>query len=492
MGATVAKRQVQRVSKIFKLGRTQGSLDFVDVNVAGDTRLFISPTALAHLPSDWGDGCVFLIQNFFQTVLKAIQDGRHEHAEALLTALKEPNETHLGLSRGRAQGRALGDGSAHRVWRAMAQSEAAKSGLLKDLEDTVLLIHGVGVDIISDMTTNIIRGPLIEYTQEVCKRFGIKLHDGVDSGPIWDPTKRVWTAKYVELPISPKYGKILLVPKAIVRPDVQFKADSYYRHHILTHLQEAELNSRSGLMYLLKDGTPKVNKTDVEKKYMKGKDSIKDLIVEQTIKNPQLLDEYRAEMAKQPYNPLSHEMIAAVELEEGPDWDTLLADVLNIAPGRDTATIYENAIESLMTALFYPNLTSPNIQHEIHDGRKRIDIRYTNMGTSGFFSWLSKHFPSSHVWIECKNYSKKVANPELDQLSGRFSPSRGRVGILACRSYDDKNKFIQRCKDTAKDDRGWIIPLDDDDLRALVESRKTDDLFEAWTLLARRFESLND
>lgn len=483
---------MQRVSKIFKLGRTQGSLDFVDVNVAGDTRLFISPTALAHLPSEWGDGCVYLVQNFFQTILKAIKDGRHDHAESLLTALKEPNETHLGLSRGKAQGRALGDSSARRVWRAMAQSEAAKTGLLKDLEDTVLLIHGVGVDIISDMTTNIIRGPLIEYTQDMCRRFSIELQEGVDSGPIWDPARQVWTARHVDLPISPKYGKILLVPKAIVRPDVQFKADSYYRHYILTHLQEVELKSQSGLVYLLKDGTRRVNKSDVEEKYMRGKDSKKDLIVEQTLKNPEILDAYRAEMAKQPFNPLSHEMIATVESEQSPDWDKLLKEVIDIQAGKETATDYENAIEALMTALFYPNLTSPHIQYEIHEGRKRIDIRYTNMATGGFFSWLSKHFPSAHVWIECKNYNKKVANPELDQLSGRFSPSRGRVGILVCRNYDDKAKFLQRCKDTAKDDRGWIIPLDDDDLRVLVDSRKKDEQFDMWRLLARRFESLND
>jgi hypothetical protein len=81
--------------------------------------------------------------------------------EALLRALREPNETHLGLSKGRSRGHALGNESAHDVWSALSRSEAAKSGLLKDLEDTVLMIEGISVDIVSDMTTNIIRGPLI-------------------------------------------------------------------------------------------------------------------------------------------------------------------------------------------------------------------------------------------------------------------------------------------------------------------------------------------
>ena len=39
--------------------------------------------------------------------------------------------------------------------------------------------------------------------------------------------------------------------------------------------------------------------------------------------------------------------------------------------------------------------------------------------------------------VECKNYSRDLKNPELEQLSGRFSPRRGQVGIAACRTIED-------------------------------------------------------
>jgi hypothetical protein len=87
--------------------------------------------------------------------------------------------------------------------------------------------------------------------------------------------------------------------------------------------------------------------------------------------------------------------------------------------------------------MFYPVLAHPNVQTELHDGRKRIDITYTNMGTQGFFLWLAKHFPSPHVFFECKNYGSEIGNPELDQISGRFSPSRGQFGIIVCRKIAD-------------------------------------------------------
>lgn len=99
------KRAVLRVSEVFKLGRTQPTLDFVDVNVRGDVPVFVDPRALRLLHSAWADECVSLVQNFFQTVLEAIRAGDDDAARNLLGVLREPNETHLGLSRGRARGR---------------------------------------------------------------------------------------------------------------------------------------------------------------------------------------------------------------------------------------------------------------------------------------------------------------------------------------------------------------------------------------------------
>jgi hypothetical protein len=80
------------------------------------------------------------------------------------------------------------------------------------------------------------------------------------------------------------------------------------------------------------------------------------------------------------------------------------------------------------------------------------------------------NLPSSYIFIECKNYSSDPANPELDQLSGRFSVNRGRVGFLISRSFKNKGLFIQRCKDTYTDGRGLIIPLDDQDLINLLDN----------------------
>jgi len=475
-----------RVSTYFKLDRKQPSLDFVDVSIRDDARVFIDPRALRMLPSLWGQHCVSLVQSFFNALLAAIKENNESVGTTLLSGLHEPNETHLGLSRGRSQGRALGAGLAKNLWKALRDSEAAKSGLLEDLEDTILLIEGISNDVISDVTTNIIRRPLIEYTQRMCTQYGIPMEDGVDSGALWDSGTQTWSNSLLQLPVT-KHGKLLLVPKAIVRRRMEYDEQEYYRNYILPYLMDAELNANTQLVRLLKNGRRRVCKKDVAEKYGGGKR----MVLEKTLRHPEILDDYRQTKRKAPRIPLGHYDMADSEIGgETPDWDGLIKAVTELPTGKADASRYENAIERLLTALFYPSLADPVIQHEIHDGRKRIDITYTNMARHGFFQWVSMHYPAPHIFVECKNYGTDVANPELDQISGRFSPSRGRVGILVCRAFTDKRLFFARCQDTAHDDRGYVVALDDSDLLELVNAHKQNDMNMEFALLKQRFDGL--
>jgi hypothetical protein len=474
-----------RVSEYYNLGRTQPTLDFVDVDIVGDTRVFIDPRALKLLPSTWGDECVSLIQNFFRTILVAIHEERHEDARRLLRVLREPNETHLGWSQTKARGHGLGPQSARDVWQALSRSQAVKSGLLEDLEDTILMIDDIGPDIISDISTNIIREPLIRYTQDMAALYGIPLVPQVNSGPLWDPGKQEWYSELVRMPIT-SAGKLLLVPKVIVRQGMEYDAEEYYRYYILENLREVELGSNSELVKLLKDGTPRVTIKDLKKKYGRGKS----LIVEETRKHPELLNQYRDDKRSKPQPPLDHLEIASSEGTDPPNWEQLLSAVVNIPTGREQFSEYEKAIESLLSTLFYPSLSNPQLQRDIHEGRKRIDLTYTNVATSGFFQWLGQHFSASHIFIECKNYAGDPGNPELDQLSGRFSPSRGQVGIQVCRTFLNRELFLKRCRDTALDQRGFILPLDDGDLVQLVSERRKSFHRPEFSLLKERFDAL--
>jgi hypothetical protein len=124
--------------------------------------------------------------------------------------------------------------------------------------------------------------------------------------------------------------------------------------------------------------------------------------------------------------------------------------------------------------IFFPQLLCPRKEQEIHDGRKRIDVLMENGARLGIFHRLHsiRRLPCAFVAFECKNYTTDIANPELDQISGRFSPNRGKLGFICCRHFEDRSKFVRRCRDTFKDDRGLIVAVDDattDSWLALIE-----------------------
>jgi hypothetical protein len=62
--------------------------------------------------------------------------------------------------------------------------------------------------------------------------------------------------------------------------------------------------------------------------------------------------------------------------------------------------------------------------------------------------------------------------------------------LLVCRTFADKDLFITRCRDTAQDQRGFIIPLDDDDLSVLVHDRHLSNQSLKYPLLKQRFDRL--
>lgn len=472
-----------RVSSYFSLGRDQTTLDFVDVPIGNDVAVFLDPSRIRSLDNEWAATCNSLLQNFFQHLLDLIKQNERQEALLMLEGLSESNEFHLGLSRGKSNGSGIGRKFARDFWAALSKSKAGRTGLLKDIEDACLFIDGVGPDRISDAVCNILRAPLISYTQQMCKYYGIPMHKNVDSGLIWNPKTFKWEDKLTELPVTP-YGVLLLVPKIAVRHRLSYDAGAYYTHYLLPKMQIHEKTINSGLVQVLKDGTKKVTKKSLRKAY--GAD--KTVIAEQSLLHTAAFDQFRKE--KRTSQPITHHQLAEIENIDAPRFDKLLADVTKLPVGREAASDYENAIEALLSALFFPSLSSPLREHEIHNGRKRIDITYVNNSGHGFFGWLSRNYPSAHIFVECKNYGKEVANPEVDQLSGRFGPSRGKVGILVCRSVQNDGLLSERCRDTALDDRGFIIHLTDIDLASLVKDYLSSNNGNEYPLLRRKFNNL--
>jgi hypothetical protein len=448
---------------VFGLGKTQPELDFVNVDVDGDLPLFVDPFALSQRPDPWSKSAHATLVGFFQKIIDHVRAGRLDGARRLLGNLQEPNETRLGLSRGEPEGAGIGRFQAEQLLQALSQSSAVKTGFIRQIEDCELMIEGVSHDKVSDLTTNVIRRHLVAYTQQQCGLWGIPMTN-TPLSPCFIEEPEGWLADYHNVPVVD--GRpLVLVPKVIARHSPAYDHQDYYRKFVLEYLKAEHLSANSSLVHSLKNGSRKVYKKDLEREFPCSKD----FLFRFSKERPGVLEDYRRTLevleSKGRTEPVSRE-------EEVVLAEALIAALREIPAGPERASEYHRLMTGILELLFFPALLNPMVEKEIHDGRKRLDIVMENGAISGVLHRLHsvRHLPCAYVAIECKNYSKDVANPEFDQLAGRFSPLRGKLGLLCFRTVDHRATLIARCRDTLKDDRGLIVPFDDETVIRLLST----------------------
>lgn len=451
-----------KISQIFRLNKSQAELDFVDIDISQDIPLFIDPFFISIRNDNWSIETRRTVKDFFQKVIDLIRQNRIREGKTLFGHLHEPNTTCLGLSRGTPKGRGVGHGDTEDIFDSIVSSQAIQTGLIQDLEDNLLFVEGFGKDKLSDMTTNIITNHLIEYTQKQCLLHNIPLSQNVPSGFYWNRRTAHWEQRHTEM-LFIDNRKILLVPKGIVSFCADYTSDKYYNHFVLNFMQNEHLQMNSVLVQQRKNGVRFVTKKSLKEKHPFSKEFIADF----SRRNPDVLNNFREQTKT---HSLKNNEITDININDL--CQSLIADLQGLQAGTDNATQFHRLVTGILEIIFYPNLIYPTLEQGIHDGRKRIDLTFDNAACDGIFYRLSQNMglPCQYIMVECKNYSSDIRNPELDQLSGRFSPNRGQVGFIVCRTIDNFDLFLNRCRDTYRDNRGLIIPLIDDDLIGLLSN----------------------
>lgn len=475
-----------RVSKKFSLGRSQFELDFIDIDVNKDTPLFIDPYFLSIRKDKWSTDASRTLKSFFETFIHLIRTGKESEARNLFSFLHEPNETRLGLSKGKPRGNGMGDGDADKLFESIKTSKAVNSGLVEDLEDFKFFIPGIGKDKISDMSTNIIRRHLLDYTKQQCTLWGIPLKKNINVGYWWDRKTKKWVTDFDEsLVINNKLT--LLVPKGIVSFCKHTTADKYFNSFVLEFLQNEHLRMGSIFVKHRVDGTPYVTKQDLKEKFVTYS---KEYLLEFSEKHPDVFNDYKDWIKKHTISLKNEELDENLNRIQIVDF--LLQKLATTLPGPEQASAYHRLTVGILELLLYPNISAPSVEHEVNSGRKRIDILFENSAENGFFYNLHMihKYPCQYIFVECKNYNKDIKNPELDQLSGRFSPNKGKFGMLLCREVSNENLFMERCADTLKDDRGLIIPITDDDLKTALNKYKLGDLKHLEEILTNKMKKI--
>ena len=475
-----------KISELFNLNKTQFELDFVDIDTQKDTPLFLDPYYISKCDFPFAVAAYESIRTYFEFLLALLRGNKVALAEELFSHLGETNDICLGMSKGNPNGHGMGPEDTKEIFDHLYGSRAMLTGIMEDIEDFRIFVPNVDKDKVSDMTANIIKKHLLEYTIEQCELHEIPLMENVPSGMYWDCKRKVWENQYTRRLVIDN-RPILLVPKRIVSFADKYTPTEYRQHFVLNYLQNEHLKLQTSLVKSRKDNSKYVTKKSI----MESEAEMdKEFLARFTLEHPEVFNDFKTDTKKK-IKSVDGDVLEIINTKD--ICDHLINKLQSIKPGTHTATDYHNIIIGILELLLYPNITAPKKEYPIHEGRKRIDITYNNSAESGFFYSLTNKVPvltCPYIFVECKNYAGSVANPELDQLSGRFSPRRGRVGILTCRTLDTKDGFIDRCADTYHDDRGLILPICDEDL-ILALSKYPDLKNEALEdILSERFERI--
>lgn len=97
-----------KISKKYKLNRSQSELDFIDIDINKDIPLFIDPYRISKLSGPFIDEANGIINNYFSYLIELLAAGKYQEARSIFINLNEVNETCLGFSKDKPRGNGFG------------------------------------------------------------------------------------------------------------------------------------------------------------------------------------------------------------------------------------------------------------------------------------------------------------------------------------------------------------------------------------------------
>lgn len=266
---------------------SHSEIDFIDIVVNDDRKLFIDPCLIEVNNSYWAKSAQLSINSFFKYFYQLYRNNSNKAGKLeLFNHAHEINATKLGYGNG---------SNGH------AKTAEGLLDLFVDLErlikrnlamshpiDLSIFINDFAEDCLSDMLTNILFLHLNDFTLEQCKKYGIRISN-TDSLNInkeyfyWDITSSSWH-KY-EGPCLIVNGElILLVPKVIVRNKFYYRISQYLSRIILENVQEERqvVNSDGKII--------KPTKKSLKENIRNSGNTYLDYSIDYSIKKPDLLE----------------------------------------------------------------------------------------------------------------------------------------------------------------------------------------------------------
>ncbi len=389
----------------------------------------------------------------FAQGIEALRKGNTPGARQLLN-FPEPAEIGFGYAKSGKKGSGVGEYLTELIIDSLNSSDELLARGIRHIEELQLLSMGIGPDRISDISANILKGYLIQYTQKQCDLWNIRMEKGVPVHHFLDGANERWIDGHFDLPVSPiDHSPLLFVPRRIVRS--------------LPWINYADF-ARSSFAAIHRAKATK-SKLDFTSQQL-GIETAKQSLVSVSRKELSRIDNYIANKVSS--SALAQPSAEYIENDEICVESTTLSGKLRaVTIGVADASKYQRLILEAMNFLFSPELIDGELEVRTLDGTERRDIIFTNDSDKTFWSYVRAEHSNILLMCETKN-TQAIEHAHINQTAGYLGDRLGRLGFIVTRT--EPQEAIQRKINSVYNDsspRKIILVLSDKDIHQMLDQK---------------------
>jgi hypothetical protein len=425
-----------RLTDHFRIPLTQDEADFAIPFLDEDIPLCVDPFLLWKSPSQQDQSLHTFLLTAFNHLGWMVKNGSSDQAERILMVASECEEVALGFS-GTRKGSRIGAVAATKILTLFSEVPQIAAHGFSHFEEIQLYVDQIGRDRISDITCNLLKSFLIDYTIDRCEVHGIPTNDTIVESVYVNNTVH-FRPETVKLPTNPNTGKgTILVPKRWLRSAPWISQDQYISEYFKANAD--------GTAPLLTDRVKILNYNrhnyDLVQSYVKSKERV------------------QADCRNDPlFKPIPVLSI---------DRKIKLLDSLPSGKENDADKKYEDLIVQIMASMLYPHLDFAQEQVRTDSGVLIRDLVFYNNRKLDFLADIYDKYGSQQIVMEMKNV-KEVDRDHLNQLNRYLNDNFGKFGILITRN-DLQRSMFKNTVDLWSGQRRCILVLTDADVRMMAD-----------------------
>jgi len=423
-----------RLNDFHDLPFTQEEVDFAIPFLDEDIPLYMDPFLLWKSPSQQDNSLHSSITNSFNYLGRQFSKNEKD-AISSLKKMSECDEVGLGNSKSK-KGKKIGDKMARAILSTFKDIPQIQEYGFTHFELLQLLIKDFSKDRVSDISCNLVKSFLIDYTIQQSNRFSIPTE--VTEIEYFDNRKLVFVNDVVNLPVNPNTKEaILLIPKRWLRFIPWINYEDFFHNYIevSNRISQGEKVPRVEILEFNRKNY------DQLQSYIEGKQ-----LQQSDCKNDPLFTQL----------PILSSKRKLKSITKLPTGKTDNADQK-----------YEKDLCPLLASMLYPELDFAKPQSRTADGVLIRDLIFYNNTSHKLLKEVYEKFGSKQIVVELKNV-KEVSTTHINQLNRYLNNELGSFGIIFTRNKPPKNVFKNTINLWAGQ-RKCILIMDDEDLELMCQ-----------------------